>query len=101
MEIKNEETIKKEIKEHISKRGGTYPEWYVGITNDTDRRLFQEHNVSEENDIWIRKNAGTLSKAEKIERYFTEELGTDGAPGGAENDSIYVYAYKKNSHTKP
>ncbi len=101
MEIKDEETIKNEIKNHISKRGGTYPDWYVGITNDTDRRLFQEHNVSEKNDIWTRKNSGTLSKAEKIENYFTGELVTDGAPGGGQSDSIYVYAYKKNSHTNP
>ena len=101
MEIKDGETIKKEIKAHISKRGGTYSEWYVGITNDTDRRLFQEHNVSEKNDIWIRRNAGTLSKAKEIERYFTEDLDTKGAPGGTENDSIYVYAYKMKSHTDP
>ena len=101
MEIKDEETIKNEIKDYISKCGGTYTEWYVGITNDTDRRLFQEHNVNKEDDNWIRKNAGTLSKAEEIEKYFTEDLSTDGAPGGGENDSIYVYGYKKNSHTKP
>ena len=101
MEIKDKETIKNEIKDHILKREGTYPKWYVGITTDTDRRLIQEHNVSQKNGIWIRRNAETLSKAEEIEKYFTEDLTTDGAPGGGTDDSIYVYAYKKNSDTKP
>lgn len=30
-----------------------YSNYYVGITNDINRRLFNEHNVSEQNDYWI------------------------------------------------
>jgi hypothetical protein len=45
--VKNEQTIKAEIKDFMSKWGGAYSGWYAGITEDPKRRL-REHSVIDE-----------------------------------------------------
>ena len=55
---KNYQTIVDEILEHLAKSGKRYySDFYIGITNDVRRRLFSEHNVSEENNWWIYRTA--------------------------------------------
>ena len=44
-----------------------YSNYYVGITNDINRRLFDEHNVSEQKDYWIYRTADSKSVAQKVE----------------------------------
>lgn len=97
----SEEQIKKEIKEHIQNRGGSYSDWYVGISEEPRKRLFEEHGVNEKTDAWIYRQATSNKVARRIEKYFVDVLGTDGAPGGGDVNTIYVYAYKKKSHTNP
>lgn len=94
---KSEEEIKSDIKNFISKNGGSYSDWYVGITEDPKRRL-EQHGAK---DAWIYRQAASDEVARRIEKYFVEVLGTDGAPGGGDEDAVYVYAYKKKSHTNP
>ena len=43
-----------------------YSNYYVGITNDINRRLFDEHNVSEQKDYWIYRTADCKSIAQKL-----------------------------------
>lgn len=47
-----------------------YSNYYVGITNDIKRRLFDEHNVSEQKDYWIYRTADCKSIAQEVEEYF-------------------------------
>ena len=47
-----------------------YSNYYVGITNDINRRLFDEHNVSAQKDYWIYRTADSKSVAQKVEEYF-------------------------------
>jgi hypothetical protein len=96
---KSKEEIKKEIKAHIAKEGSGYKNWYVGITNDVNRRLHKEHNVPEKNAWFITRPANSVEEAREIEEYF-HDLGCDGAGGGGDEDSEIVYAYKKTSNTK-
>ncbi len=96
---KDEQTIKKEIKEYIDKCGGLYSEWYVGIAEDARERLFGDHNVDEDNGSWIYRQSTSAASARRVEEYFIEELGTDGGRGGGNENSDYVYAYKKSAHT--
>ncbi len=96
-----EERIISEIKNHISSRGGTYSEWYVGIAEEPRQRLFGEHNVKEKEDKWIFRQTSSNETARNIEKYFVNSLKTDGGTGGGDEKTKSVYAYKKASHTKP
>jgi hypothetical protein len=101
MEPKPKHQIIAEMDDYIKTNGGIYSEWYCGITHDTDSRLFTEHNVDEQNGIWVRKLAFNVQDARVVEAYFVRECGTDGGPGGGEETSKYVYAYKKTASTNP
>lgn len=98
---KSEEEIKKEIENYIQKCGGSYSDWYVGITEDPSRRLFEEHGVRKDTDAWIYRQTASHETARRIEEYLVGILGTDGGPGGGGQEAVYVYAYKKKSHTNP
>lgn len=47
-----------------------YSNFYVGITNNIERRLFVEHNVSKENAWWIYRTATDKATAQKVEEYY-------------------------------
>jgi len=98
---KQKQEIINNIKAYISKNGDRYREWYVGIASDPRQRLFNEHGVHQNGDAWICEQSESDSAAREIEKYFVETLGTDGGAGGGDYTSIFVYAYKKSSHTKP
>ncbi len=98
---KDESTIKTEIKNHITSEGGAYSNWYVGIAKDARQRLFEDHKVKEKGDAWIHRQAESDDVARKIEDYFVNTLKTDGNPGGGDEKTVFVYAYKKQSHTDP
>lgn len=95
-----ENEIKTEIKEHINKESSNYNKWYVGITNNVERRLFREHQVSKENGWWIYRTATSSDIARSIEKYFLD-LGLDGGGGGGDESAKMVYAYKKTFNTNP
>lgn len=85
---------------YMAKTGGLYKEWYVGITNDPQQRLFTEHNVDEQNGNWIHAPADTNLVARSVEDYFLNQ-GCDGGSGGGDNSSTTAYAYKKTVNTNP
>ena len=97
---KSESEIKKEIKEFIERNNGGYSSWYVGISENPRERLFDDHNVDEKNG-WIYREASNSEIARRIEKYFIDELGTDGGAGGGDVDAKYVYAYSKKADTNP
>ncbi|MCD4761387.1 hypothetical protein K8R32_00320, partial [bacterium] len=92
------ETIILEIKNHI---GTDRPSsWYAGIAANPKNRLFVEHDVDEDNGAWIYNMANSNDEARRAEIYLIENVGFDGGPGGGDNTTKYVYAYKKTSYTK-
>jgi len=86
-----------EIESFIIDNGGFFCDWYVGITEDIQERLYGCHNVK---DTCITVKAPSIEFARIIEKYFIEERKTDGGTGGGNYGNIYVYAYKKQNHTK-
>jgi len=92
------ETIKSAIKDFVAKNSGRYFDYYVGITDDPNDRLFEQHNVSKNGtyDYW---EALSAESARTVEKYCVDELGTDGGPGGGDDSSKFVYVYKKTSDT--
>lgn len=97
---KSENRIKNEIKEYIKECGGSYSDWYVGIAEDPEERLFENHNVDKENDHWIYRPCEDSNVSRRIEEYFVTVLGTDGETGGGDENTIYVYAYKKTPRSE-
>lgn len=91
--------LQKEIEDYMIKNGGISLDWYVGISKDAEDRLFNGHNVSRHG-TWIYGRATSSEEAREIEQYFIEK-GTDGGPGGGDDSSDMVYAYKKTFSTNP
>lgn len=56
-------------------------DWYVGIAENPRERLFDEHNVDEENGIWIYEQAISCVVAREIEKLYLD-TGHDGGGGG-------------------
>ena len=79
--------IKEEIKNYAI---GNYSAFYVGITNDVERRL-KQHNVTKAE---LKYKMLSKRSAQEIEEYCLS-LGMDGDTGGGNEDSVYVYIYKK------
>lgn len=75
-----------------------YKDYYIGITNDIDRRLFGEHNVSRKYDWWIYCDAINKEHAQAVEEHFLEK-GMKGDIGGGTSDSSWVYCYKITEKT--
>jgi hypothetical protein len=95
----SESELKSQIGSYIAQKGGAYRTWYVGITNEPDRRLFDEHGV-DKSGAWVHGSATSNTVARRVEQHFIK-LGCDGAPGGGDVKSKGVYAYKKTASTKP
>ncbi len=89
------------ITKHIKDRGGNLKDWYVGITEDAEERLFKGHKVDKDKDKWIYKTAKSSKEARELEIYFINSLNTDGGSGGGDKDADKIYAYKKSSNTNP
>ncbi|MBC8346381.1 MAG: hypothetical protein ISR82_00140 [Candidatus Marinimicrobia bacterium] len=81
-------------------KGAVYSDYYVGITANIGARLFGDHGISTDHDIWIYREAITVSDAREIEKYFLDR-GIDGGPGGGDENSKKVYVYKKTSMSNP
>lgn len=87
------ENIIKDINAHLQKSGKQYySEFYIGITNDVERRLFLEHNVNKETMWWIYRTAINKDVAQEVEEFFLNK-GMKGNLGGGNADSCIVYCY--------
>lgn len=71
-----------------------YNQLYVGITDNVEHRLFDEHNVSHDKQWWIYSPADTEDVARAVERHYLD-LGMRGnlEEGSGNGNSRYVYCY--------
>lgn len=72
-----------------------YATWYVGIASNPEARLFSEHRVNKLTDKWIYSGALDELHARSAESVLLNYYGFDGGVGGGDNNTRYVYAYKK------
>lgn len=88
------------IYEHLKKDvdGNNYGKFYIGITNDIDRRLFSEHNVPRNGHWRIHREAINKEHAQAVEEHFLAK-GMKGDTGGGTDDSVWVYCYKISLNT--
>tara|TARA_R110002049_G_C8951256_1_gene545910 strand:- start:41 stop:403 length:363 start_codon:yes stop_codon:yes gene_type:complete len=96
----NKTSIKSEITKYIGKSMGSKEprlnSWYVGITNDTNRRK-AEHRINVLGlKYWRTFDAETMENANEIESYFSKK-GTINRPSknGANRFSKFVYVFRK------
>lgn len=91
--------IKQAIDDHLAKSNKQhYSDFYIGITNDIERRLFGEHNVSRKGLWWIHTTADSESHARAVEKHFLNK-GMKGGTGGGNADCVYVYCYEISNQT--
>ena len=91
---KSKKEIIADFDAHLQKRKKEYwSDYYVGITNDIERRLFTEHNVSKNNAWWIYREATDKATAQEVEEYYLAK-GMNGDTGGGTEDSVFVYCYE-------
>ena len=76
-----------------------YSDFYIGITNDVERRLFGEHNVAKNHSWRIYRTAIDKATAQTVEEHFLSK-GMKGDTGGGTEDTIYVYCYEITNSTK-
>lgn len=94
------DAIIKAFDEHIQKSMRQYyREFYCGITDNVEGRLFNEHNVSKDSGFWIYAPADSVEDAREIEQHFLD-LGMQGDTGGGNKNSIWVYCYLIMQYTK-
>lgn len=95
-----ESSIVNDIVEYIRKTNTLSTDWYVGIAENAQARLFEEHGVNKDIDYWIYRECATADAARRVEQYFTTNYQTDGGSGGGSDASRFVYAYKKEVHIR-
>jgi len=94
------EQIIADFAKYVRACSGMFSYWYVGITNDVDRRMFGEHGVNKETDSWIYRTAQSSLAARQVEQYFINS-GMNGGSGGGDNTAKIVYAYRMSRNTNP
>lgn len=95
-----ESSVVNDIVGYIGKTNTPPAEWYVGIAEDPQSRVFKEHGVNKDVDYWIFRECFTAGAARRVEQYFIVYYQTDGGSGGGSDASRFVYAYKKERHTR-
>lgn len=100
MEAQDAQQVYNQIVAHIKKQGGAYSSWYCGIASDWEDRLFNDHQVPREKHWWIALQCHNDGDAREVESALIK-MGCDGAPGGGDETTVYVYAYLKGSMTDP
>lgn len=90
----NEKLIKQSIDNHLERSSKEYyKDFYIGITDNIEERLFGFHRVPRQNYWFIWRPADSVEIARKIEKYYLDK-GMDGDSGGGDGDTYYVYCYE-------
>jgi hypothetical protein len=97
---KPSEIIVMEMLEFIQKEGGHPKTWYVGVTDNAQKRLFDDHQVHYQDDAWIYRTAASEIEAQRVQDYFLD-YGLDGRKKALCSGSCMVYAYRKGISTEP
>lgn len=88
-----------EFENFMGKHGQYYHEFYVGIASDPNDRLVNGHGVTINvpNIYWTAPLYTQIVRA--IEKHFLDK-GAKGGPGGGDNNTCYIYAYKISPNTR-
>ena len=94
--------IKHEILAYIYELGGDFLDYYVGIAENPEQALFETHKVDKTKDPWLYRQALSYTAARAIQDYFSSRLMVDGTMViNSNEDTDWVYVYKKSERTSP
>ncbi len=92
------EIIVKKIEEHFENNSTFYVDeirWYIGITNDVERRKKEHQKKYPQMKFFRSFNARTMNISSQIEKHITQKGTANKAwKGGANENSKWVYVFK-------
>ena len=100
MEAQRVQQVFDEIVAFIKEQKQSYSDLYCGIASDWESRLFDDHQVPRKNHFRITRQCYNDNDARIVEAELLK-LGCDGAPGGGDKTTVYVYVYHKGAMTNP
>lgn len=92
--------IKFDILAYVKEFGSDFRGWYVGITDDPQKALFQTHGLDRDKDIWLYKQAVSFAACRTVQKYYVEQRNMDGrlqCEGTADTDCVYLYRKSERS----
>ena len=86
----------------IAEEGGSYSDWYCGVAELIDLRLYDEHKIPREKGSWwyTWRECFNADNAMSVQSALLK-ADCDGLSDSGDKDSIYVYAYLKGEETDP
>ncbi len=91
--IQTPEELIKYIESWLPKTGFSYySDFYIGITDDVERSLLDDHRISPDTDIWLYSEVQTPSAALQVLNHFLTK-GMQGAPDDAPAQATTIYCY--------
>jgi len=88
-----EEEVINAIRRHMDRFGSNPNTWYVGIAENIRKKLFEDHQVSEQNGKWIYRALESNADAMEIKKHLVA-LGLKGDNNDDENGNI-IFAFEK------
>jgi hypothetical protein len=85
---------------YVEDHGYSHRSWYCGITSDIEARLFGEHKVSKDGDLWVSTSCETANDAMVVQEALINE-GFRGSVGTGDDQSNIVYVYRMTESTDP
>lgn len=71
---KTAQQIADDIHNHLQENGRkNFSDYYIGITNNIERRLYNEHNVPKENYWLITRIAENDEHARRVEKHYLDK----------------------------
>lgn len=90
---KNEDAIIAMIKDHLKNSGRRYySEFFIGISDDAQSRLFNDHHVEKEHSWWLYITADSHETALAVKQHYIN-LGMRGDENSGNENSKMVYCY--------
>lgn len=92
-------SVELEIEKRIHRSGKSYHDWYVGVADNAQERLFKGHNVNKSKGAWLYRNTGSALTARGIEAIFVKK-GCKCGDTRKEHNPCSVYVYKMTPTTR-
>jgi hypothetical protein len=73
-----------------------WSEWYVGTTDDINRRLYEEDGATHTKSFYA--SVYSAATARNVEKHLITRYRMDGKPSGVDNPR-FVYAFKETKDT--
>jgi hypothetical protein len=101
MMIVSVQQAKYELLAYIKEFDPAFSNWYVGVSGDPKRSLFECHGVQDAHDPWLYKQLLTNRAARTVQEYFVRQLGASGTSTAEDSeDHDCIYLYKIAAHTR-